>query len=474
MITLTKGQQNGIQNFQNFLENDFKVFILKGYAGTGKTTLISEFIKILEEKKIAYKLLASTGRAAKILSNITNKAVSTIHSEIYRFTDFNKDIDEVIRKKGQVGIEASGQLLLNFALSKIDSSVQTVYIIDEASMISDTEDKNTTQAMFGSGKLLSDLLEYDQTGKFVFVGDECQLPPVVGVEQDAFSPALSEVYFRKNLYIYSQTHVINEIVRQLAQNDIIAASKKVRELAQNPPQKKWGDIPFLGYNNINLYSIRDQFIESYYHSIEDQDYMKATMICRSNKKCNEIANFIRNRYGYSSYISEGDLLLVTQNNHITGLMNGDMVVVKQILEYPLYRANLTFRKIEVEELVTKRKYTQLVIENIINENHTNLSSTQQTDSFVDFFMRMKKRNIKQKSEEFNSMMMKDPYLNALRAVYGYALTCHKSQGGEWEDVFVDIPRNFTLDPKKETYQWLYTAITRTKSKLHMVNEFYMK
>jgi len=445
MITLTKGQDIGLQKFKKFIENEDKVFILKGYAGTGKTTLISEFIKILEEKKIVYKLLASTGRAAKILSNITQKSVTTIHGEIYKFTNFNKDIDEMIRKKEQIGVEESGQLFLNFSLSIIENTVQTIYLIDESSMISDIDEKNTTQAKFGSGRLLNDLIQYDSLGKFVFVGDECQLPPVVGMKQEAFSPALSDFYFQNQLQILSKSHEITEVVRQLSDNDIISASIKIRDLVQNPPKKRWGDIPFIGYQNITLYNTRDQLIETYFDHIKDHNYMQSTMICRSNSKCNEIAKIVRKKYDYSQNLSIGDLLLVTQNNHITGLMNGDMVVVKQIATYPENRANLTFRNIEVEELITEKRYSQLIIENIINDNQINLSTTQQTDLFVDFFLRMKKINIKQNTDEFNKMMMKDPYLNALRAVYGYALTCHKSQGGEWDDVFVDIPRNFTLD-----------------------------
>ena len=154
-------------------------------------------------------------------------------------------------------------------------------------------------------------------------------------------------------------------------------------------------------------------------------------------------------------------------------MNGDMVKIKKIGQ-KRERAGLTFVYVEVKELFTEKVYSQLMIENIVYGSATNLTQIQQKELFIDFFIRMKQKGIKQKSEAFKKEMMDDSYLNALRAVYGYVLTCHKAQGGEWEDVYLDIPRRVSREPKAGTYQWLYTAMTRARNTLHIVDDFYVQ
>lgn len=188
----------------------------------------------------------------------------------------------------------------------------------------------------------------------------------------------------------------------------------------------------------------------------------------------ELTQIIRPALGFhSSRIEIGDLLLVTQNNYISGLMNGDMVKVKEIGKR-IERACLTFVYVEVEELFTGKAYSQLMIEDIVYGSMINLTQTQQKELFIDFFIRMKEKGISQKSEAFKKAMLTDPYLNALRVVFGYVLTCHKAQGGEWEDVYLDIPRRISREPKAATYQWLYTAMTRARDTLHIVDDFYVQ
>ena len=164
--------------------------------------------------------------------------------------------------------------------------------------------------------------------------------------------------------------------------------------------------------------------------------------------------------------------MITQNNLISGLMNGDLVRVIQI-GHRIQRANLTFLHIEVEELFTMKRYSQLLIEDIIYGQQINLSQSQQQELFMDFYYRMKNKKIKQSSPLFNENMLTDKYLNALRAVYGYVLTCHKAQGGEWKNVYLDIPRNMAFTPTAATYQWLYTAMTRASDTLHICNDFFI-
>ena len=169
-----------------------RIFILRGYAGTGKTSLMSGYIKYLRDQKITFHLLASTGRAAKILADKTSAITSTVHSHIYTFKDLDDDLETVSLSQQSMEVDDKGQLSLVFDLKPINSSSTLVYIVDEASMIGDVEQIGGSFARYGTGKLLSDLIEYDKRGKFIFVGDACQLPPI---GQD-ISPALSREYFQ--------------------------------------------------------------------------------------------------------------------------------------------------------------------------------------------------------------------------------------------------------------------------------------
>lgn len=472
-IILTPSQQDVYDKLLKFVEGEDRVFVLKGYAGTGKTTLMRELIEYFSKEKVSYRLLASTGRAAKILSNITGQSTSTVHSLIYKYTDFNQDLEKVVQQREEAKVDKTGQLYLTFEVTSIDredDDNQYVYIIDESSMISDIGDNTINQAIFGSGRLLNDLLAYDPMGKFIFVGDTSQLPPI----RLEYSPALDVSYFKNEFDINAHSGELTQIMRQSSDNNIIVASHNVREILSDFQYVKWGKFPFKNNKDIILHKSVDSLMESYLSIIKDRGYNDATLICRSNNTCNKQSNLIRTNLGFEKPFEVGDLLLVTQNNLISGLMNGDMVIVKQISDVVEQRANLTFIKVEVEELFTKKSYSQLLIENIIYSGDVNIKQTEQKELFIDFFMRMKRKGIRQKDTKFNTLMKQDPYLNALRCVFGYALTCHKSQGGEWDEVFIDIPRNFTLNATPATYQWMYTAITRAKSKVHLVNDFYIE
>ncbi len=181
-------QQKVFSALCNFIESKSdKVFILKGYAGTGKITLMSCLIKQLSEDKIPFELLASTGRAAKILSDKAKTTTNTIHSHIYVFKELSEDLEKMSELQHNLAVDDKGQVTLLFDLTLINSDTDKIYIIDEASMISDEVDKNTSFAKFGSGDLLGDILSYDTEGKFIFVGDPWQLLPI----NQANSPALS-------------------------------------------------------------------------------------------------------------------------------------------------------------------------------------------------------------------------------------------------------------------------------------------
>lgn len=482
-IKLTISQENVLKQILEFVNNSKdRIFILKGYAGTGKTTLMRFLIKALAEKEKHYRLLASTGRAAKVLANLseTNGQTSTIHSMVYSFNGLNKEFEE----KEEPKVDKDGQLFLVFEPSKLDEEAnpETVYIIDEASMVSDVTTKDVTQAKFGDGRLLKELLEYDSrpNSKFIFVGDPCQLPPI----EQYYSPALMKDYFLENFGLTAQEAQLTEIMRQQGICGIVDASKHIRRLYNAAPnnsanyglQKLWGFLPFRRYRDIQLHPSLDHMLNDYVSKVQTSGLNSAVCICRSNKACSQLSDMIRHKLGYTdSRIQKGDLLMVIQNNMPTGLMNGDMVTVEDIDPKITTRARLSFRQVKVKELFSGRTYTTLLIEEIAYQGRLNLDSSQQQALFVDFIIRMKESGITQKQKKaFYNAMFKDPYLNALRCMFGYAITCHKSQGGEWEEVYVHVPRNITLNPTKETYQWVYTSMTRARKTLHMIDDFYIK
>ncbi len=469
-IKLSNDQQKAMERFETFVDSDACVFILKGYAGTGKTTIVKEMISRLAKKGHACNLLASTGRAAKILSNATSMMTNTVHSLIYKFRDFNQDLDNVVSERTSTGVDSTGQLVLIFDLVPVDSNdKQQYYFVDEASMVSDVNDHCAYQATFGSGRLLTDLLTYDPNGKFVFIGDTCQLPPIRQKE----SPALSVKYFNDTFGQKAIEATLTQIMRQKRGNDIVVAAQRLRALYQNPQTWKWAKFPVRGFKNVHLMDSPVLIVQKYIEHIKKYGYNNSTLLCFSNRQCDAVTKIVRQVLGLTSdLLQKDDLLLITQNNNTTGLMNGDLVKVCSV-QIKEHRAGLTFLSVSVREITTQKEYSTLMIADIIYANQTNLTQTQQKELFVDFAVRMKKRHIKQKTKEFNDNMLIDPYLNALRAVFGFALTCHKAQGGEWDNVFLDIPRNFPLQPKPYVYQWMYTAMTRARKEFYLVDDFYI-
>lgn len=491
-IELTRSQEIVLKQLTDFVFNSSdRVFILKGYAGTGKTTLMRFLIKELKKKNQMYKLLSTTGRAAKILANHTGCDAKTIHGTIYKYKDFNKDVSDYDPKNTTP--DQTGQLYLVFESVCLDDAERKscVYIIDESSMISDTATADVTQALFGNGRLLKELLDYDTLpeSKYIFVGDPCQLPPIEG----NYSPALIPGYFQQTFGLKAQQAELTQIMRQ--DNSIVKAGEYLRKLWNNAPEsssvyskKVWGaPLQLSGYGDFKIHSDYTELEELYYENITKNGYTDSTFICSSNKKSRDLSLTIRQRLGICGLVSAGDLIMVTQNQLTTGLMNGDMVevitakndterIVHNVASPDGYKTELLFREVAVKELFTGRKVTTLMLDNTLQTNLNKLDSRQQTGLFLDFILRMKRRGIdaKKNPEQFQDAMYKDPYLNALRCCYGYAITCHKAQGGEWKTVFIQTPRDITLNPVKSKYQWFYTAITRAKETVHLVKDFYFK
>lgn len=455
----------------SFISNSSeKVFILKGYAGTGKTTLMSGLIKRISEDKIPFALLASTGRAAKILSDKTKKKANTIHSHIYVFKNLSEDLEKMSELQHNMSVDDKGQVTLIFDLNPINSSTEKIYIIDEASMVSDEIDKNTSFAKFGTGNLLGDILSYDTNGKFIFVGDPCQLPPI----NQTNSPALSASHISSKYKLKTIEYEMTDIIRQVNTSGIIEASFKLRHLFHTNPTVKFANIPVMGHNNIFIENSHAGLLNRYIDKIKSEGFNYSTLICQTNKHCSDLNKIIRSAlHNNLERICVGDLLMVTQNNYLTNLVNGDQIIVLKIGSNE-YRCGLSFLQVEVEEISSKNKFNLLLIEDILYSTSTNLNTKQHKDLMIDYFKRMKENGIYQKDTAFKDMMLKDPYLNALKTVYGYALTCHKAQGGEWNEVFLYLDNKIHGIKKPGIYQWLYTAVTRAKEKLYIVNDWFIK
>ncbi|MCM1079537.1 MAG: AAA family ATPase [Bacteroidales bacterium] len=326
-ITLLPCQSNALSQLLKFVNSDNRVFILKGYAGTGKTTLVKELLSKLATEDCNCLLLASTGRAAKILSNATGCPTRTVHGLVYKYSDFNQNIENVVHEREKANVDKTGQLLLVFEPLQITSEEKNIYIVDEASMISDAESKTAAQAIFGSGRILNDLLQYDKNGKYIFIGDACQLPPV----NQKFSPALTSQYFDMTFGIDAETIELTEIVRQAKGNDIVIASQKLRRLYFNPQPWKWAKFPLKGCRNIHLVNNASELMQLYINDIKERGYNISTMITFSNRQCDTATKLIRPSLGITQpTIAVNDLLLVTQNNSISGLMNGDLVQITDI------------------------------------------------------------------------------------------------------------------------------------------------
>lgn len=462
-MSLTIHQQSAYNQIKTFLHSDAPgVFILKGYAGTGKTFLMQYLAQRLAEEKKDFSLHASTGRAATILKAKTTFETTTVHSELYIFNKVDGDYDSLDE---QAGAEDFGTMKLLFGLREADPAGDKIYIIDEASMISDLKDNGSSYAAFGSGQLLSDLMLVAGNNKIIFTGDPCQLPPVFSIE----SPALNEEWFHKR-EVMTQQAELSEIIRQKEGSDILELATRVRAMVQKLPEEKFPklharDLP--GIRLIKEYNL----LQGYLDYIDVHGYYQGMAIARSNTDCNFINKNVRTRrYGDQNMIlMPGDILLVTQNNYLVPLTNGDLVEVISLGDKRLY-CNLSFINGRVKALISGHEYEILICQETLFSGQQNLTPDQQKTLMVDFAIRMRKKGIKPNTSQYKDHLSTDPYLNSLRVSYGYAITCHKAQGGEWEDIFLFLNKYMFTMKKEELLRWWYTGITRAKKELYLADD----
>ena len=445
----TGDQQKGIEMLSEYVaenSND-SVFLLTGYAGTGKTSLISALVKSLEQLRLRSVLMAPTGRAAKVLTSYSGKTAYTIHKKIYR------------QKSARDGV---GTFSLDRNLHK-----ETWFIVDEASMI---PARSGELSIFGSGNLLDDLFEYVYAGsgcKLIIVGDSAQLPPV----GSDMSPALnSQILSGYGFGLI--TMELKEVVRQAVSSGILMNATGVREHISegniNLPLLQLGE-----YADI-LRIGGDDLIDELQSAYSATSKEETIVVVNSNKLANKYNQGIRNRIFFrEEEVGPGDLLMVVKNNYYwlneeeqTGFIaNGDIAEVVRVIGY---EERYGFRFAEMTLLFPDYQL-EVDARVILDTLHYDTPAIPEAKSRELYFGVLEDYpGLKSKRKQYEAVR-EDPYFNALQVKFAYAVTCHKAQGGQWKRVFVDQGMFNRQDPTTEYLRWFYTAITRATEKLYLVN-----
>ena len=434
--------------------DDKKIFLLCGYAGPGKTTLISALVRTMEQLGRKSVLLAPTGRAAKVFSSYSEKSAYTIHKKIYR----------------QKSILDAAQ----FTLME-NRAVNTLFIVDEASMISNAGGSN-----FGSGALLDDLIEFVYSGNgcsLLLLGDTAQLPPV----GEELSPALSCEYL-SSMFLNVTAVELTQVMRQLDGSGVLYNATKLREVICNGETGFLPKVRLRGFADICRVS-GEELIEAIESSYNDAGINETIVLCRSNKRANVYNEGIRRRILYrEDELSRGDVLMVVKNNYywrevlgkedktllekLDFIANGDVAEVVRVggVEemYGFRFADVTLSLIDYDDCEIDVK---IMLNTLVSESPS-LTKDENERLFNAVWEDYPEIRSKRKRME---QVRNNPYYNALQVKYGYAVTCHKAQGGQWQRVFVDqgfvSPDMIGVD----YYRWLYTAFTRASERLYLVN-----
>jgi ATP-dependent exoDNAse (exonuclease V) alpha subunit len=450
---LSPEQQAAVLQMVDFFTSGDEIFILRGHAGTGKTSLVKGLIKYLESEKIPSRLMASTGRAAKVLSMKTGLKAETMHRYIYTM-----NLHEIDEKTEKVNID--------FKLRQNQDTPQTIYFVDESSMISDQKSLNVS-LNFGSGKLLTDMLFFAAKRKIVFIGDPAQLPPV----NYLYSPALNPDYFVKHFGKQVSSFSLKGIHRFGSETGI---GRNVKDMQQkiNELSFPYLSIRVTGNKDMHICPSEEALARTYAESIHKLGIDNCIMLSFSNKMANSLNQQVRQKlFGRNIFkVNEGELLIVIQNNYKHSLYNGDHLEILEVSDSTETRAGIVFRNVKARALSqgTYLVFEGKVIDTLLNGDALNLDARQDFELMRDFFIRAHHLGIKRNSPDFNNFMLSDPYLNALRVKYGYAITCHKAQGGEWQHVFVALEPVLFVQDKQFTYRWVYTAVSRTMNEVYFL------
>jgi len=445
----TNSQEIAISKLAEFIVNPVKedIFILKGYAGTGKTTVLSAVIHSLQDLKLQSILLAPTGRAAKVLTKYSGREAFTIHKKIYKQKSASSE---------------------HFVLD-INLHSHTVFIVDEASMVND---QTYEHSAFGSGRLLEDLLTYVYNGKgcsLILTGDIAQLPPVGLDSSLALDKSYIEQTYLRNVIEASLT----DVVRQSQKSGILLNATKIRELISKgkPCTPKFVVKQFKDISRLE----GTELIEKISSSFDKYGIDDTIIITRSNKRANRYNQGIRKSILYKEEeISIGDYVMIVKNNYfnldkieeIDFIANGDIAKVARIKKYyELYGlrfADVVLKFIDYKDLEIERR---IVLDTLTAETPT--LTAEQMNAFT-LAVLEDYPEVKSKREKYKKLR-EDPFYNALQVKFSYAVTCHKAQGGQWDSVFID--HDYLPDEliSIENLRWFYTAFTRASKTLYLVN-----
>ena len=444
-------QENIVKSLANFLfsqETD-SLFLLKGYAGTGKTSLLGALVKTLDQLEQKCILLAPTGRAAKVFSHYAGHAAYTIHKKIYRQKSFSNELD-------------------NFSIND-NLHQHTLFIVDESSMIAN---EGLAGTMFGTGRLLDDLIQYVYSGhgcRLMLVGDTAQLPPV-GEEE---SPALAvEVLKGYGLKVYEG--MLTEVVRQLSDSGILWNATELRRYISMEDFYAFPSIRVEGFPDVKVIS-GNELIEVISECYEQVGMDETMVVCRSNKRANIYNKGIRNTILYrEEELESGDWLMVAKNNYfwtegskdIDFIANGDVAVVRRVHReremYGFRFADVTLRFPDYDDM-------ELEVKLLLDTLHTDTPALPKEMNDKLFYSILEDYvDITVKRERMKKMKI-DPCYNALQVKYAYAVTCHKAQGGQWKRVFLDQGYMTEEMLSPDYFRWLYTAFTRATETLYLVN-----
>lgn len=431
-----------------------KIFLLCGYAGTGKTTLVSAMVRTMEQLGRKTVLLAPTGRAAKVFSSYSGKAAYTIHKWIYR----QKSI-----------LDGSTFLLME------NHSVNTLFVVDEASMIT-----NSGTSGFGTGALLDDLVEFVYSGNgcsLLLLGDTAQLPPV----GESLSPALSEEYLR-SMFLSLFSMEMTQVMRQVEGSGILCNATLLRETICSGTGGLMPQLELKGFADVRCVA-GDELIEAIEKCYSDAGSEETIVLCRSNKRANVYNEGIRRRILYrEDNLCRGDMLMVVKNNYywrevlgkedknildkMSFIANGDVASIVRVngVEemYGFHFADVTLSFLDYEDCELDVK---IILDTLTSESPS-LTREENERLFAAVWEDYPEIRSKRKRME---EIRKNPYYNALQVKYGYAVTCHKAQGGQWRRVFVDQGYVTADMMTADYYRWLYTAFTRATERLYLVN-----
>ena len=472
-LTLSTDQELALNKLESFITSHEQVFLLKGYAGSGKTTILKGLVEYLDSIGNKFVLMAPTGRAAKVIRDKTNRFAVTIHKVIYSY-------------ENTIENEKDGSFFFSYKIKDNKNPNGCIYIVDEASMLSDSKSE-TELFRSGTGSVLSDLITYTKitsihpNNKIIFVGDPCQLPPVT----DNSSKAFDSTYLKEKFNLSSVDTEMKEVKRQLSESGILKASSRLRKC-----------ISAKYYNDFNLRENSKDILNPISGDLLDiwqETTSSKIIIAYKNQTCQDLNKQIRERrYGNGDLpVQKGDIIIIGGNNYWKEVFNGEFAVVNKVSEIPIVRTiglkgkesvRLTWREVELifsDSDGDYRLVNGMFLENFLyGANSLKLEEIQALT--VDFSSRYP--NLKQKTDEYKEALMKDEFSHCLFIKFGYAVTCHKAQGGEWDTVFTiwdygnQNDFNYFTDQQiklskdnENFYRWAYTAVTRASKTLYAVN-----